>query len=178
MNQIHDSMTIAISCKHIYLIRSVLSSSRLHAAYQLISSGPSKLATLFQSLGYSNCLPDFFYPVAETWRRVWGMDKIFADQDFWMTFFSDKNFHFHGKNFWWFVFLVIDQVFRIFPFFYLIFRILTMLNVVYDPFFTRKTPFLTLFVLSRASDNTTSQNIGGRMHGPSPHLKFLGDRPP
>ena|SRR6218665_1402813 len=38
--------------------------------------------------------------------------------------------------------------------------------------------FFTLSVLSRASDNTTSQNIGGRMHGPSPHLNFLGDRLP
>src|SRR6218665_2720201 len=63
-----------------------------------------------------------------------------------------------------------------------------MFNVVYDPFLTKRTtnseknsfmtPFFTLFVLSRASDNTTSQNIGGRMHGPYPHLKFLGDRPP
>src|SRR6218665_2723595 len=38
-----------------------------------------------------------------------------------------KKFHFHGQ-----IFLVIDQV-------YLIFRIFTVLNVVYDPFFTRKT---------------------------------------
>src|SRR6218665_446841 len=56
-------------------------------------------------------------------------------------------------------------------------------------FFTRKNtkfsvknslirPFFTLFVLSRASDNTISLNIGGSMHGPSPHLKFWGDRPP
>src|SRR6218665_866074 len=44
-----------------------------------------------------------------------------------------------------------------------------MFNVVYDPFLTRTTTiseknydtFFTLFVLSRASDNTTSQNIGG-----------------
>src|SRR6218665_442274 len=35
-------------------------------------------------------------------------------------------------------------------------------------------PFFTLFILSRASDNTTSLNIGGPMHGPSPHLKFFG----
>ena len=40
------------------------------------------------------------------------------------------------------LFLVTDQVFRIFPFFFQIFRILTMLNVVYDPFLTRKAPFL------------------------------------
>jgi len=36
-----------------------------------------------------------------------------------------------------------------------------MLNVVFDPFLTRKTPFFTLLILSHASDNTTSLNIGG-----------------
>src|SRR6218665_3813605 len=85
--------------------------------------------------------------------------------------------------------LVIDHVFRIFPFFSQIFRVFPVLNVVYDPFLTRKTtisekiPLMTPFFLlcsnfSRPSDNTTFQNIGeGRMHGPFP-LKFLGDRPP
>src|SRR6218665_1550534 len=54
-----------------------------------------------------------------------------------------------------------------------------MLHVVYDHFLTRKPPFFTLFILSRTSDNTTSQNIGGGpMHWPSPHLKFWGNRPP
>src|SRR6218665_3354789 len=63
-----------------------------------------------------------------------------------------------------------------------------MLDVVYDPFLTRKTtisekisfmtPFFTLFVLSRASDNTTSLNIGGTDAWVVPHLKFFGDRPP
>src|SRR6218665_2467773 len=58
-------------------------------------------------------------------------------------------------------FLFIDQVFWILPFFSQIFCIFTMLNVLYYPFLTRKTPFFTLLILSRASDNTTSQNIGG-----------------
>src|SRR6218665_2301851 len=58
-------------------------------------------------------------------------------------------------------FLVIDLVLRIFPFFSHIFRMFTMLNVVYDHFLIRKTQFFTLFMLSRTSDNTTSQNIGG-----------------
>ena len=78
--------------------------------------------------------------------------------------------------------------FGIFPFFSQILRIFTMLNVVYDPFPTRKTPFFTRFihVLSRASDNTTSQNIGGTnawavpppqiLRGPSPQSP-LGLRP-
>src|SRR6218665_223636 len=37
--------------------------------------------------------------------------------------------------------------------------------------------FFTLLVLSRASDNTTSQNIGGRGAWAVPHLKFWGDGP-
>src|SRR6218665_3009531 len=58
----------------------------------------------------------------------------------------------------------------------------------YHPFFTRKTtisekdsfirPFFTLFILSRASDNTTSLNIGGTNAWASPTSNFLGDRPP
>ena len=75
-------------------------------------------------------------------------------------------------------FLVIDQAFRIFPFFYQIFRIFTMFNVVYDPFLTRKTPFFTLFILSRTSDYTTSQNIGGTDGWTFPHLKFWGGPSP
>jgi len=77
-------------------------------------------------------------------------------------------------------FLVIDQVFQILCFF-------TVLSVVYDPFFTRKItisdknslrPLFTLFVLSRASDNTASLNIGGTNAWVVPHLKFWGDCPP
>ena len=72
-----------------------------------------------------------------------------------------KNFHFQDKNLWWPFFKVIDLVHRIFPFFSYIFRMFTMLNVVYDHFLTRKSQFFTLFILSRTSYNTTSQNIGG-----------------
>ena len=53
-----------------------------------------------------------------------------------------------------------------------------MLNVIFDPFLTGKTPFFTLFTLSRASDNITSLNIeGGPMYGPSSPPQILGDRP-
>ena len=114
------------------------------------------------------------------WRRpgaeFGGTEHFFADQDFWMTFFSGKNFHFTPKisdD----LFLVIDQVFRISPFFSQIFRIFTMLNVVYDPFLTRKTPFFTLLILSSASDNTTSKNIGGTDAWAVPPPHILGDRP-
>ena len=117
--------------------------------------------------------------VAETWRRVWGDGNFFSRTKIseWRYFF--EKIPFSQQEFLMTFFLVTDLVFRIFPFFYQIFRIFTMLNVVYDPFLTRKPPFFTLFILSRTSDNTTSQNIGGgRMHGPSPHLKLLGDRLP
>ena len=100
-----------------------------------------------------------------------------------MTFFSEKNSIFTAKIS---DILVIDQVFRILPFFSQILCIFTMLNVVNDPFLTRKTPFFTLFILSRASDNTTSQNIGGdgcmgrpppqTLGGPSP--QSLSRSPP
>ena len=53
-----------------------------------------------------------------------------------------------------------------------------MLNVIFDPFLARKTPFFTLFILSRASDNNTSLNIRGTNAWAVPHLKFCGDRPP
>src|SRR6218665_958500 len=49
-----------------------------------------------------------------------------------------------------------------------IFRMFTMLNVVYDHFLTRKTPFFTLFILSRTSDNTASQNFWGYCPPQSP----------
>src|SRR6218665_4036876 len=67
------------------------------------------------------------------------------------------NYGFSWKNIDLFPFLVIDHFFRIYPFFFQIFHIFTniytMLNVVYDPFLTRKTTiseknsFMTIFLL-------------------------------
>src|SRR6218665_3886102 len=82
-----------------------------------------------------------------------------------------------------------DDLFPIFPFSSQISRIFATLNVLYDPFLIRKTtisennsfmtPFFTLFLLSRASDNTILLKIlGGRMHGPSPTSNFGGTVPP
>src|SRR6218665_2634211 len=75
-------------------------------------------------------------------------------------------------------FLVIDLVIRIIPFFSHIFRMFTMLNVVYDHFLTRKTQFFTLFMLSRTSDNTTSQNIGGTNAWAVPPPQIFGGTVP
>src|SRR6218665_383663 len=104
-----------------------------------------------------------------------------------MTIFFGEKFPFSRPKFLMTFSLVIDQVFPNFPFFSQIFRIFIGLLCSMScktPLLTRKTTiseneflydiiFLTLFVLSHASDNTTSQNIGGtahggRMHGPSP----------
>src|SRR6218665_1379255 len=76
------------------------------------------------------------------------------------------------------LFLVIDLVLRIFYFFFHIFRMFNMLNVVYDHFLTRKTHFFTLFMLSRTSDNTTSQNIGGTNAWAVPPPQILGGTDP
>src|SRR6218665_2338239 len=99
-----------------------------------------------------------------------------------MTFFLDKISIFRPKisdD----LFLVIDQGFQILLFF-------TVLNVVYDPFFTRKStisknnslirPYFLLCSYFRASDNTTSLNIGGDqcMGRPPTSNLFWGDRPP
>ena len=53
-----------------------------------------------------------------------------------------------------------------------------MLDVVHDPFLTRKTAFFTMFIPARTFENTTSQNIGGTNAWAVPHLKLWGDRPP
>ena len=112
--------------------------------------------------------------VAETWRRVWGGQKICLRTK--NNIFFRKISIFRAKISYDH-FLVIDQVFQIFPFTSQIFRIFTMLNVVYDPFLTRKTPFL-LCSYFRAQPRTLLLKIlGGRMHGPSPPPQILGDRP-
>jgi len=65
-----------------------------------------------------------------------GGRKIFHGPRFWTTVFSEKMSIIFTAKISDDLFLVIDQVFRIFPFFSQIFRIFTMLNVVYDPYMT------------------------------------------
>src|SRR6218665_343205 len=63
-----------------------------------------------------------YHAVAETWRRVWGDGKFFRGPRFLKGVFSEKISIFTAKisdD----LSLVIDQVFRIFPFFSQIFRI-------------------------------------------------------
>src|SRR6218665_3102954 len=78
------------------------------------------------------------------------------------------------------LFLVVDLFFRIFPFFSQIFRIFTLLNVVYDPFLTRKNTISennSFMTLSRVSDNTTQNIVGDGCMG-RPTSTFGEDRPP
>src|SRR6218665_1846393 len=59
-------------------------------------------------------------------------------------------------------FLVIDQAFRIFPLSFHTFSVSLLCKMSYMTLSSQeKHLFFTLFRLSRASDNTTSQNIGG-----------------
>src|SRR6218665_2987557 len=86
------------------------------------------------------------------------------------------------------LFLVIHQVFLIFPFISQIFRFFTMLNVVYDPFHTRKTtifrkisvmtPFKLCSCFNAHPTTLLLKILGeGRMHGPSPTSSFGGTVP-
>src|SRR6218665_415443 len=108
--------------------------------------------------------------------KLGGTKKIFRGPRFLNDVFFGKNLHFQGQNFFFFSH---RPGFWDFPFFCNIFRMFTMLNVLYHPFLTRKTHFFTRFILSRASDNTTSQNIGGdQCMGRPPHLKLWGGPSP
>src|SRR6218665_3598970 len=106
-----------------------------------------------------------------------------------MTFFPEK-FPFSRRKFLM-TFFVIDQVFKILHFFTVLQMSDTTLSSQEKPLYFRKqfldnTMFFTLFILSRASDNTISLNIRGDQSmgrpppqifgGPSPQFP-LGLRP-
>src|SRR6218665_3415210 len=120
------------------------------------------------------------WPVAETWRRIWeGDGKLFSRPKISERRFFREKFPFSGVKISDDLFYSHRPGFSDFPFLFPdFFRIFTVLNVVYDPFPHKKNTFFTLFILSRASDNTTFQNIGGTNAWAVPHLKFFGDRPP
>src|SRR6218665_2353750 len=113
--------------------------------------------------------------IAETWRLVWGDRHFFSRDKISVTVFRKKVsiFIFTAK-----ISDEIDQVFWIFTFFSQTLPIFTMLNVVYDPFLTRKPPVL-LCSYFRAHPTTLLLKIfGGRMHGPTPTSSFGGTAPP
>ena len=121
-----------------------------------------------------------------------GTEKISQTKISEWRFFREK-FPFSSPKFLmtiFFFFLIIGHIFQIFRILFQIFRIFRLLceisymthssreKLIFHKTFPWWHLFNTLFVLSRASNNTTSQNIGGRMHGPYPHLNFFGGRPP
>src|SRR6218665_699355 len=128
----------------------------------------------------------YFSSWAETWRRVWGVRKKFREPNFRMTFFR-KHFHFDVKNLLM-IFFSHQPYFAVFchlP----VSTVNVILCNIYDHFSFRKPLFQnktflhdtflkSQFVLCRASNNTTSLNIGGMDAWAVPHLKFWGDRPP
>src|SRR6218665_3684703 len=76
-------------------------------------------------------------------------------------------------------FLVIDLVLRIFPFFFHIFRMFTMLNVVYMTISSQeKHNFHSVHAFTHIRQHYFSKYWGGPMHGGSPTSTFGGDRPP
>src|SRR6218665_3553018 len=79
---------------------------------------------------------------------------------------SDNPFFSHRPGFLDFAFFTVSKC-HIRPF-------LHKKNHYFSKEFLDKDHFLTLFVLSRASDNTTSLNIGGTNAWAIPHLKLLG----
>src|SRR6218665_1145769 len=98
-----------------------------------------------------------------------------------MTIFRN-NFLFSRPKVLMIFVLVIDQVFLIFSFFFQILRIFTLLNVVNDPFFTRKTiiseknslttPFFySLRTFARIRQHYFSKYLGGTDAWAVPHLK-------
>src|SRR6218665_2271759 len=98
-----------------------------------------------------------------------------------MTFFSKKNSIFTPKISYDLFCLVIDQVF-------LIFRIFTVVNVVYDPFFTRKTTisvkeflddtfFYSVRTFARIRQHYFSKYWGDECIG-RPPPQIFGDRSP
>src|SRR6218665_1385909 len=110
-----------------------------------------------------------FQAVAETWCRVWGgrnffsltsrfLNDIFSEKMYIFTPKISDDFFSHRPDFSDFTFLYCIKC-RIRPFLHKKNHYFSEKNSLIRPFFT-------LFVLSRASDNTTSLNIGGPMHGP------------
>src|SRR6218665_3814581 len=86
-----------------------------------------------------------------------------------MTIFRN-NFLFSRPKVLMIFVLVIDQVFLIFSFFFQILRIFTLLNVVNDPFFTRKT------IISEKNSLTTPFLLSSyfRAHPTTLLLKIFG----
>ena len=136
---------------------------------------------------------------SDQWRRpgaeFGGTEKIFVDQNFWMTFcpifdvFSRKNSHFHAQKFW-LPFLSHRPGFSYFLLNLFRFSVPLLCKMSYMTFFTRKstiseknsltTPIFLLSSSFRAHLTTLLLKIlgGGPMHGPSPTSNFCGDRPP
>ena len=93
--------------------------------------------------------------VAETWRQVWGDGRVFRGPRFL------KNFH-SRPGFSDFLFLFPD---------------FTMLNVVYDPFLTRKTRFLLCSYFCAHPTTLLLQILEG-MGRPPPQICLGGTVPP
>jgi len=110
------------------------------------------------------------HAVAETWRRVWGDGKLFRGPKFLNDVLFGTKFPFSPPKILM-TFFVIGQFFWFSPSLFR-FSVSLLCKMSYMTLSSQEKPlfqkkflddiyFFTLFVLSRPSDNTTFQNIGG-----------------
>ena len=126
--------------------------------------------------------------MAETWRRVWEGRTNFSRTRIseWLLFWKD--FHFHGQNCWR-PFVMSATRFFGFPFLFPDFPYLYYVKCRIWPFphknplfqkwkFLYDTFFYSAHTFACIPQTLLLKILVGRMHGPSSHLRFWGDRPP
>src|SRR6218665_3561998 len=125
-------------------------------------------------------------PVAETWRRVWGDRKIFRGPRFPNDVFLEKIYIIFTAKISDDLFLVIDQVFRSFPFFSQISRLFyytkCRLPHTRTTTISQKNSFMTPFLLcsytfARIRQHYFSKYWGDGCTGRPPSSNVWGDRP-
>src|SRR6218665_299133 len=108
--------------------------------------------------------------------KLGGTKKIFRGPRFLNDVFFGKNFHFQGQNFFFFSH---RPGFWDFPFLFQHFPYVYYVKCPISPFPHQKKHIFLLDSYFHAHPTTLLLKIlGGPMHGPSPHLKLWGDRPP
>jgi len=81
-------------------------SSKIAKSIGVLSSIAYLLPSNVRLSGLAYTTPSYIRTIAlssglPTGAEFGGTENIFADQDFWMTFFSEKSSHFQAQNFWW-----------------------------------------------------------------------------
>ena len=120
----------------------------------------------------TNRMHAYIISQAETWRRVWGDRKYFSRTKFSERPFLGKNFRFNAENFF-FCLSLLSEIWYI-TLFSTKNLCFTHKNVFTSTFYL----FFSHFVLSPASINITSPNIGGTDAWAVPTSNILGGTSP